>query len=256
MIRVVFFDIDGTLLDGNRIPDSAKDAIARLQSTGILVCLATGRSEAEARAVKEELGIRWAVTCNGAHIGRDQETIIAHAFPVATASGIIQLAKEQGHSLHLYAAYGSYITRFSDAFRLIQRRIGLTEPLLYSTEMPFYQMIVFCEQADEPTYRERFPDLIFHRWDEQAVDLNPPGVNKGQGVSELLRFLNISPEEAVAFGDGDNDFSMFEQIGASVAMGNAVPGLKRCATYTTKSVGEHGIEYALSEILHLLPKKA
>ena len=45
MHKIVFFDIDGTLLDReNRIPASALDAIERLKQNGVRIALATGRA--------------------------------------------------------------------------------------------------------------------------------------------------------------------------------------------------------------------
>ena len=42
--------------------------------------------------------------------------------------------------------------------------------------------------------------------------------------------------EAIAFGDGENDLSMFGAVGTSVAMGNAQDTVKAAATYVTTAV--------------------
>ena len=49
----------------------------------------------------------------------------------------------------------------------------------------------------------------------------------------------------MAFGDGDNDLDMFEAVGLSVAMGNAVPQLIAAADYITDDVEHDGIAKAL-----------
>ena len=44
MSKIVFFDIDGTLLDDNKnLPSSAKEAIKTLQKNGVYTAIATGR---------------------------------------------------------------------------------------------------------------------------------------------------------------------------------------------------------------------
>jgi len=58
----------------------------------------------------------------------------------------------------------------------------------------------------------------------------------------------LSPEEALAFGDGDNDIDMLEQVGFGIAMGNGSEALKNVANYVTKKSTEDGIDYALREL--------
>ena len=45
-IKIVFFDVDGTLVDSatGRIPEKTFDALNRLRAKGILLCVATGRA--------------------------------------------------------------------------------------------------------------------------------------------------------------------------------------------------------------------
>ncbi len=45
----------------------------------------------------------------------------------------------------------------------------------------------------------------------------------------------------IAFGDGENDLSMFSAVGTSVAMGNAQDTVKAAATYVTTAVDDDGI---------------
>lgn len=61
------------------------------------------------------------------------------------------------------------------------------------------------------------------------VEVLPLGASKGKGLQRLLKLMNIDPEHVLAFGDGQNDVEMFELVGTSVAMGNAVQQLKDVA---------------------------
>ena len=45
----------------------------------------------------------------------------------------------------------------------------------------------------------------------------------------LSEHLNISMDNTWAFGDSSNDLPMFEAAGLKIAMGNAVPELKKKA---------------------------
>lgn len=59
MKRYFFFDIDGTLTTPRTAdyPDSAREAVRRLQEEGNFVAIASGRLQADAVDVAEELGI-------------------------------------------------------------------------------------------------------------------------------------------------------------------------------------------------------
>ena len=53
-------------------------------------------------------------------------------------------------------------------------------------------------------------------------------------------------ENLVAFGDNNNDISMFEQVGLAVAMGNAAPlAIQAHADRVTADHNEDGIALAL-----------
>ncbi|MNH34041.1 putative phosphatase [compost metagenome] len=73
-------------------------------------------------------------------------------------------------------------------------------------------------------------------------------VSKSIAVQAVLDYFNFSPEEALAFGDGDNDIDMLEQVGLGVAMGNGSEALKSSADYITKKSIEGGIYHALQEL--------
>ncbi|MGC5301853.1 HAD hydrolase family protein, partial [Escherichia coli] len=67
-----------------------------------------------------------------------------------------------------------------------------------------------------------------------CLEFNTPGTSKGQALTTLLDLLNIQPEEAMVFGDNNNDLSDFQLPGVfKVAMGNAIDEIKAAADYVT-----------------------
>ena len=52
----------------------------------------------------------------------------------------------------------------------------------------------------------------------------------------------------MAFGDGENDLSMFEMVGTSVAMGNASDMVKAHATLVTDDVDSDGLYNACQRL--------
>ena len=67
------------------------------------------------------------------------------------------------------------------------------------------------------------------------------GGGKGSGALTMLDYLGISADEAVAFGDSENDIAMFEVCGTSVAMGSATAAAKAAATYVTDDIDDGGL---------------
>jgi Cof subfamily protein (haloacid dehalogenase superfamily) len=66
------------------------------------------------------------------------------------------------------------------------------------------------------------------------IDITDFGVHKGTTVQRLQEILNVSKQETVAFGDGYNDFEMFEEAGTTYAMANAFDDVKKKAFLVLK----------------------
>ena len=50
----------------------------------------------------------------------------------------------------------------------------------------------------------------------------PPGVSKGSGVEQVLRFMELSPYDVLALGDAENDVALFDACGFSACPGDSV----------------------------------
>ena len=68
---------------------------------------------------------------------------------------------------------------------------------------------------------------------------------KAKGIGQVLAHYGLTAEEAIAFGDSDNDLDMLQAVKIAVAMGNACDEAKQCADYITTDVDDDGIWNAL-----------
>ena len=64
-----------------------------------------------------------------------------------------------------------------------------------------------------------------------------------------LSSLGIAAKDTIAFGDGQNDYTMLEYAGKSVAMGNAADELKDRAEEITLTNEEDGIAVILEKLI-------
>lgn len=65
--------------------------------------------------------------------------------------------------------------------------------------------------------------------------------DKRRGILRMLARVGGKPEDAVVFGDGFNDITMFKKPFFSIAMGNAREALKERADYITDDHDKGGI---------------
>ena len=78
-------------------------------------------------------------------------------------------------------------------------------------------------------------------WSTKAADIIPANGGKGAAVEKMMAYYGISPDEAMAFGDGKNDIELLQTVGMGVAMGNASDEVKRHAKAICLSVDQDGI---------------
>jgi HAD superfamily hydrolase (TIGR01484 family) len=74
---------------------------------------------------------------------------------------------------------------------------------------------------------------IYHHHD--CVDFTPKGVSKGYGVEKLFSLTGIPRSDCWVFGDGANDFEMFETAGHSVCVGHN-DKLRSIAEYAVEDI--------------------
>lgn len=81
-----------------------------------------------------------------------------------------------------------------------------------------------------------------------AYHVKDPGVDKGSALRRASDLLAIDPTEAVAIGDSENDVSMFELAGRSVALGNADSMATEVADRVTSGTYADGTLDILTEL--------
>lgn len=81
------------------------------------------------------------------------------------------------------------------------------------------------------------------------LEVIPKVINKGQGIRDICKVLELPTEAVIAFGDAANDIPMLREAGVGVAMGNAQEAVKAAADLVTLSNNEDGIAAALEQLL-------
>ncbi|MEK4199427.1 Cof-type HAD-IIB family hydrolase [Cytobacillus sp. FSL K6-0265] len=253
MMKIVFFDIDGTLLNkDNIIPDSTKKAVKQLQENGIYVAIATGRAPFMFKHIREQLDIESFVSFNGQYVVFEGNVIYKNPLNKDQLRQLEKHAHQNGHpmvylneeTMKSSVSHHPYIQESMDSLDFPHPE----EDGTFYEKKEIYQALVFCKHEDESLYVDGYDDFGFVRWHRVSTDVVPTGGTKAEGIKEMIKRLNISMEDVYAFGDGLNDIEMLEASGVGIAMGNALPEVKKVANMVTEHVDEDGIWKGLRKV--------
>ena len=81
------------------------------------------------------------------------------------------------------------------------------------------------------------------------LEVIPSDVNKGVGLRAACEAARLTPAQAAAFGDSENDIEMLRLAGLGVAMGNAEATVKAAADRVTLSNNDNGIAAVVKALL-------
>lgn len=252
--KLIFFDIDGTLLDEEKqLPKSTKESIAKLQEMGHDVAIATGRAPFMFQSLLEELNIHTYVSLNGQYVVYKGKPIYTNPLNNQDLTRLSEIANERKNPVVYEDQNGMFSTmEFHEYIDIAIGSLKINikpkfEPDYYK-DKDIYQALLFCIDEEEPIYKENCPSLEFVRWHEYSVDVKPKGGSKANGINALINYLNISMDNVYAFGDGLNDLEMFKAVKNTVAMGNAHEKVKEVAKYITAHVNDDGIYKGLQQV--------
>ena len=202
--KIIFSDIDGTLLnDENQVPKETVEELQSLDKRGIPFVLVSARMPEGMRPIREELGIHAPMVCysGGLVLGPDNEEIYSCLMDLDLACEIKNLVEKEFPQV-VCGTYGG-------------------------------EHWVVDDGADPWVLREQ---EITHLVPETG-DIRE--IFGKTGVKIVCGKYNISLEQAMSFGDGQNDLDMLNAVGAGFAMANAPEEVKLAAPFVTPADNQH-----------------
>lgn len=250
MIKAVFFDIDNTLLSHTlgKVPDSSRLALEALRARGIKLFTATGRHPIELQDLPlGGLSFDAQVLVNGSLVLDSQGRIIhSKALPPEAMTILAEDFAAKELSLMFVEKERMYINKRSP--ELIEAQAAISTPVPPAEDYrgaPVYQAVIYGSRAIGELYRQKLPTCSLTCWHTGAFDISSSARVKTEGILALLEHEALSPDEVMAFGDGENDSDMLAAVGLGVAMGNAHESCKKNADYVTAPIDEDGLALAL-----------
>lgn len=280
-IRLVLFDLDGTLLgEDGRVSSRNAAAIKRLRESGVHVGVATGRAPTAAREAlqvfAENGGCSVAVYQSGAVVlGPDGAVWSSRALPATVLAPGCRVAEARGLPVMAYtddsrilcASCSSPRTaelraKFGWGDNLIEVGAPLSQNSLLAADSAIRVNKLSIKLLDEeesnyvPLQEEvraiaatQPGQAAMLTNDRNAVDLSPGDCDKVEALPLVLERLGITVDEVVAFGDGANDMRLMQAAKLGIAMANAPEAVRKIADVV---IGAHGTD-AIADFLNAMP---
>lgn len=253
---VIFFDIDGTLVDDKSqiIPTSAVEAIGALAAGGHIPVVNTGRPYSHVDQRIRELPFAGFICAGGQEVLLQGRWLKKQTVPMEWMPDMIegirknnlQVVYEADGGFYLDGEYSAHHPEIKIQSELVRRNgcfvrdisEGITDPVVKfcAFDHPGCNRMALVEQL-----KDRFEYIDRRGMAEFLIK----GNSKAAGMDMVLNALNCPREKTMAFGDSGNDLPMLRAVAIGVCMGNGVEEAKQAAHFVTKSVLEDGIAYAL-----------
>ena len=223
--RALALDYDGTIARNGVLDDEVRRAIAEVRAAGIPVLIVTGRIVSDLRGVAGDLDFIDAV------VGEN---------------GAVLSLPGNGRSEMLTAAASPALVGDLRAARV---PVSVGQCVIESDA-------VLAPRLQESIQRVKAPyALTFNGTRVMAL---PSGVTKASGLTVALRALRLSPQDAIAIGDAENDYDLLEVAGLGVAVSWGIEALRARADEIIEGEGPGAvaayIRRAAQSILILHPR--
>lgn len=248
--RYFFFDYDGTLAVKHTytIPEDTRDALTKLEEAGHFVALATGRLQCNAVDYISSVGMKNLVADGGYSVTIDGELVWMKPLDLEPVKDCFRKLDEL--NIPWAVTVENELLRYTNNQRFIDMAGDYYLPTILDEDMRIdgltqvYKGYVYCEREKEAEFLATgaMDGVPWVRYASDVIFIEP--LVKEVGIKKVMDHFGAPYADAVVFGDGANDLSMFSDEWTSIAMGNAIDALKAKATFVTTDVDKGGIANA------------
>ena len=245
-VKIIFFDIDGTLIDMTKkaISDKTVETLLRLKENGVKICIATGRAPGSVPKF-EGVDFDAFLTFNGSYCYNSNDTILSTPIPKIDVEKMIENATKINRPVSI-ASKDRVVANgtdkdLSDYFGFAKQEVPVNDDFDEVLKDEIYQMMMGGRNDEYGDILKDVENARITAWWDRAVDIIPVNGGKGKGIEAILEYYGIDRSESMAFGDGGNDIEMLQTVGTGVAMGNALDNVKAIADEICGTSAEDGI---------------
>lgn len=254
--RILFTDLDGTLLNDNKeISEGNRAAVEEALAAGHKIVVSTGRALASGLQIAERVGLTgegcYVIAFNGGQIydPYHKKTIHGVTFPRDTAVEIFEKAAERNLYMQAYSDEAILTIENSELLREYAKIQNLPYKLVKSAKDAIIQDPYKLLAIDKDRSRsEKFQEEVLEGYSDTVrsffsndtyLEIVPKTVSKGEAVRWMCDYLGIPIENSVAAGDAQNDIEMLKAAHVGAVMCNAFPGIQEYGDYVTENDNNH-----------------
>jgi Cof subfamily protein (haloacid dehalogenase superfamily) len=265
--KAICTDIDGTLLNADRVLSAKTIDVIRRLATDVPVILASSRMPKAMRHLQAELGILHCplICYNGGyviHFDEGREPSVLHSTEIAAADCQLVLDLARGTEVHvsLYRADEWYVPaqdywadREQNNTRVAPEVADLDAIVAGWQAQGLGAHKVMCMGPAEgitaiTAALGQQSSLNLYRSRDTYLEIAHGDINKATGLALLLRHkYDFGLSDVIAFGDNYNDIELLEAVGIGIAVGNAKPEVLAIARDIAAPGKEDGVALALEK---------
>jgi len=259
--KIIFTDIDGTLTNSKReITNITKDIIKKIKEQGIYIILCSGRPNSY--TIKKSIDSNASnivISNNGSLIYNydTNETIYKNEISKDNLYNIYKFCNENNIDCTLNGILNIYKNHSCDKDAIyIESFDKIDEPIVQIvidlkkyTDIIKIQDYVKNSGVLEISNCSKSVLNLDKNANKYVFDIINRNYGKGNGIKMLLKYLNISKDESICFGDHINDYSMFKECGFAVAMKNGMKEIKDKADFITETNDNNGVAEFLKKYI-------
>lgn len=254
MIKIIVFDLDGTLFDSQkRIDDRTIHKIIDLEKQGIIVGIATGRFYEELDEVIARLKLKefhgFVASSNGLEIHDffDGKIMNFSRLSKSEVQQLIQISKQYHLVSYVWQkdGYSMFHVSFLRGIKKIITSLPIHSHYIrtlkktrfekgFVLEKSEYDKVCFAGLRVKRFKRDilnNFSSYRFYDLNDFGTELCQKDVGKLEAIEYICQKKNISLKDVMAFGDGANDIDLLSSCGYGVAMKNGNRKVKKATTY-------------------------
>lgn len=245
-MKAIITDLDRTLLHTDKsVSEHTIAVLKKCRDHGILVMAASARPLRNILIYNDLIGFDAITAMNGAVISLHQKLLE------------IGISYESGEKIL------SAILRYPDVYLSIEtsrglysnRDIPVWEPVVWDKfptlpeDIILYKILASSRQKMlYEGIETTLTDEVYHTIaDNDLIQIMSKEATKWNGIRHMLAYFNISPGDAVYFGDDNDDIEPVKNCGLGVAVSNAIPSVLAVADRIIDSNDMDGVARFIEE---------
>jgi len=275
--KVIFFDADGTIIDGDCLSPKVRKTFEKLKESKHILVLSTGRALPALGLTLKELDFKNIISSAGNVTMADNEIIFNNSLTTAELKEIDEFLTNHDISYHMESVDYIYVKKGEKEEYLNRHRNMIPEKSEASEEEYDILLDNFEDVKNRTREVQHLSDITvnkIHYFDESLPfselekvfgdrftckplslskefsggEISARGVTKEDGMRQILSHYNMPIENTIAIGDDYNDIEMLDYASYSIVLDHAPEEVKKHADFVTKNIENDGFSHAINHL--------